>query len=162
VITGTKPTADFTFTPDNTCASTPIQFTDNSSTTPGADVKWSWNFGDGGSSNVQNPTYTFHGTGTLNVQLTVTNNGCLDVVTKPITVLPPVAKFGYTVNCTDHLTVAFSDSSLTDIAAGPITYQWDFGDGATSSSQSPSHSYSSLGTYNVTLTVTNGPCSYST
>src|SRR6185295_19751779 len=77
-------------------------------------------------------------------------------------VLPPVASFGYTVNCTNHLTVAFSDSSLTDIAAGPITYQWDFGDGVTSSSQSPSHSYSSLGTYNVTLTVTNGPCSYST
>ena len=161
VITGTKPTADFTFTPDNSCASTPIQFTDNSTTTPGADVEWSWNFGDGGISTEQNPTYIFHGTGTLNVKLTVLNNGCPDVVTKPITVLPPVAKFGYTVNCSNHLAVAFIDSSLTDIAYGPITYQWDFGDGVTSSSTSPSHSYSSLGTYNVTLTVTNGSCSYS-
>jgi len=162
VITGTKPTADFTFTPNNTCASTPIQFTDNSVTTPGADVEWSWNFGDGGTSNAQNPSHVFLGIGTLNVQLTVTNNGCPDVVTKPVTVLPPVAAFGYTVNCSDHLTVAFIDSSLTDITYGPITYQWDFGDGGTSSAQSPSHSYSSLGTYNVTLTVTNGPCSYST
>jgi PKD repeat protein len=161
VITGTKPTADFSFTPNNTCASTPIQFTDNSLTSPGADVEWNWDFGDGGHSNAQNPTHVFQGTGTLTVRLVVSNNGCQGFVTKSITVLPPVANFGYTVNCNNHVTVAFIDSSLTDIAYGPITYQWDFGDGSTSSSQSPSHSYSSLGTYNVTLNVTNGPCSYS-
>ena len=161
VTTGTKPTADFTFTPNNTCASTPIQFTDNSTTTPGATVKWSWNFGDGGSSAEQNPSYVFHAIGTIDVQLTVSNNGCEDLVTKPITVLPPVANFGYTVNCSDHLTVAFLDSSLTDPAYGAISYQWDFGDGGTSTSPSPSHAYSALGTYNVTLNVTNGPCSYS-
>jgi gliding motility-associated-like protein len=162
VTVGTKPTADFSFTPNNTCASTPIQFTDNSTTTPGADVTWNWDFGDGGTSTDRNPSYIFHGTGAIDVKLTVSNNGCEDVVTKTITVLPPVAKFGYTVNCSNHVAVAFIDSSLTDIAYGPITYQWDFGDGTISSSQAPSHSYSSLGTYNVVLTVTNGPCSYST
>ncbi len=108
------------------------------------------------------PSHIFKDTGMLNVQLTVINNGCPDVISKPVTVLPPVAKFGYKVNCVDHLTVAFSDSSLADAVYGPITYQWDFGDGNTASSQSPSHTYSSLGTYTVTLTVTNGPCSYST
>src|SRR5262249_28727533 len=124
VITGTKPTADFSFAPNNTCASTPIQFTDNSSTTPGADVKWIWNFGDGGSSQEQNPIHTFTGIGNLNVHLTVRNNGCPDAITKTVMVLPPVANFGYTVNCTDHVGVTFSDSSLTSVAAGPITYQW--------------------------------------
>lgn len=162
VVTGTKPTADFSFAPDNTCASTPIQFTDNSSTTPGADVRWIWNFGDGGGANEQNPTHIFTGIGSLNVELTVRNNGCPDAITKTITVLPPVASFAYAVNCGDHLTVAFSDSSLTDITYGPITYQWDFGDGATSTTQSPSHTYASLGAYTVTLNVTNGTCSYST
>ena len=160
--TGTKPIANFSFTPNNTCASTPIQFTDNSTTSPGATVKWSWNFGDGGGSAEQNPSYVFHAIGNIAVQLTVSNNGCEDDVTKSITVLPPVSNFGYTVNCADHLTVAFIDSSLTDVTYGPITYQWDFGDGGTSSSQSPSHTYSSLGTYNVILNVTNGACSYST
>ena len=162
VTIGTKPTADFSFTPNNACASTSIQFTDNSSTTPGATVEWNWNFGDGEGSALKNPTHVFVGTGTLSVQMTVINNGCPDIISKPITVLPPVANFGYTVDCSNHLSVAFLDSSLTDIAYGPITYQWDFGDGSTSSSQSPSHSYSSLGTYNVTLNVTNGACSYST
>jgi len=161
VKTGTKPTADFTFAPDNTCASTPVQFTDNSTTSPGADVQWNWNFGDGGTSSQKNPNHVFTSAGTLNVQLTVSNNGCEDDVIKQVTVLPPVANFGYTVNCSNHLTVAFLDSSQTDIAYGPITYQWDFGDGSTSSAQSPSHNYSSLGTYNVTLNVTNGACSYS-
>src|SRR6476620_2256321 len=107
VITGTKPTADFTFTPDNTCASTPIQFTDNSLTSPGADVEWNWDFGDGGHSTAQNPTHVFQGTGTLTVRLVVSNNVCQGFVTKSITVLPPVANFGYTVNCNNHVTVAF-------------------------------------------------------
>jgi len=162
VITGTKPTADFSFTPNNVCASTAIQFTDNSTTTPGATVGWNWDFDDNTSSTLQNPSHVFKDTGVLNVQLTVTNNGCPDVISKPVKVLPPVSKFGYKVDCSDHLTVTFSDSSLANAIYGPITYQWDFGDGTTSSLQSPSHTYSSLGTYTAALTVTNGPCSYST
>ncbi len=46
--------------------------------------------------------------------------------------------------------------TFTDFSTGNITsWSWDFGDGATSSSQNPSKSYDSIGTYTVSLTVTN-------
>jgi gliding motility-associated-like protein len=161
VLAGTKPTANFSFTPNNSCASSVIQFTDMSVTTPGANVQWIWEFGDGQTSPLQNPTHVYQDTGVLTIKLTVLNNGCADIITKTITVLPPVAKFGFKTDCINHLNVTFSDSSLANAVYGPVTYQWDFGDGSTSTVQSPSHAYSALGAYSVTLTVTNGLCSYS-
>jgi gliding motility-associated-like protein len=160
VITGTKPTANFNFAPNNTCAITPVQFTDLSTTTPGAIVQWKWDFGDSVTSALQNPVHIYKDTGSLIVQFIVSNNGCTDTASKLIQVLPPVANFGYTVNCTNRLDVTFIDSSLTSPLYGAISYQWDFGDGATSTLQAPAHSYASLGTYTATLNVTNGPCSY--
>jgi gliding motility-associated-like protein len=163
VRTGTKPTADFSFTPNGACASTPVKFTDLSPPAPGANVEWNWDFGDGSTSTLQNPTHTFQDTGNLTIRFTVLNNDCPDIISKTITVLPPVAKFGYQVNCNKRLNVTFSDSSLANPVYGPVTYQWDFGDGSpTSTLQNPTHSYSSLGVYTVTLTVTNGSCTYPT
>jgi gliding motility-associated-like protein len=162
VLTGTPPSVNFSFTPNNTCASTPIQFTDLSTTSPGATVKWLWDFGDSLISTVQNPSHTYVDTGFLNVKLVVSNNGCKDSLRLPIQVKPPVAKFGYKItDCNNKRFITFLDSSLTNAIYGPITYQWDFGDGSpTSGLQAPTHTYASLGTYNVTLSVTNGPCSY--
>ena len=162
VLTGTPPSVNFSFTPNNTCASTPIQFTDLSTTSPGATVTWLWDFGDSLISTVQNPSHTYVDTGFLNVKLVVSNNGCKDSLSLPIQVKPPVAKFGYKItDCNNKRFITFLDSSLTNAIYGPITYQWDFGDGSpTSGLQAPTHTYASLGTYNVTLSVTNGPCSY--
>jgi gliding motility-associated-like protein len=160
VMTGTKPTANFSFTPNNTCAITPIQFTDLSTTTPGAIVQWDWDFGDSIISTAQNPVHIYKDTGSLIVQFIISNNGCRDTASQLIKVLPPVANFGYSVNCNNRSDVTFIDSSLTNPVYGAISYQWDFGDGTTSTLQAPTHSYASLGTYNATLNVTNGPCSY--
>ena len=114
VLTGTPPTVNFSFTPNNTCASTPIQFTDLSTTSPGAIIKWLWDFGDSLTSTLQNPTHTYVDTGFLNVKLIVSNNGCMDSLTLPIQVKPPVAIFGYRTNCNNKLQVTFLDSSLTN------------------------------------------------
>src|SRR5436190_6909485 len=157
---GSKPIAKFSFAPNNACASSPIQFTDQSTTSAGALVQWHWDFGDSVSSNGQNPVHIYKDTGSMVIQFQVTNNGCTDTASQAIKVIPPVANFGYTVKCNNRLDATFVDSSLTDPAAGPISYQWDFGDGMTSTSQTPTHTYASLGTYNATLVVTNGPCSY--
>ncbi len=162
VTTGTKPTANFNFTPNNSCATTPVHFNDLSTTTPGANVHWLWNFGDGTTGTAQNPNHIFADTGTVTVKLTVFNNGCSDVTSQIISVLPPVARFGYKVDCANRLNVTFNDSSLVSASYGPITYQWDFGDGNNSALKNPTHSYSSLGTYIVTLTTANGVCSYIT
>ena len=165
VLTGTPPTVNFSFTPNNTCASTPIQFTDLSTTTPGATVRWLWDFGDSLTSTLQNPTHTYVDTGLLNVKLVVSNNGCMDSLSKPIQVKPPVAIFGYRTNCNNKLQVTFLDSSLTNSVYGPITYEWKMGDPANTiftTVTAPTFTYPAYGTYTATLTVTNGPCSYTT
>lgn len=163
VRTGVRPIVNFSFAPNNVCASTPVQFTDLSTTTPGAVVQWLWEFGDSTVSNEQNPLHIYEDTGTLRIKFTVTNNGCQDSAFQNIRVLPPVADFGYRVDCNNRLAVTFLDSSLTDPAYGPITYQWNMGDplNSTFTGMPPApFVYPALGIYNVTLTVTNGACSY--
>jgi gliding motility-associated-like protein len=163
VMTGTKPTVNFNFSPNNICASTPIQFTDLSTTSPGALVQWNWDFGDSTTSNNQNPVHVYKDTGSLTIRFIVSNNGCRDSALQSIKVFPPVAKFGYTVNCNNRSQVTFLDSSIVDPIFGPITYEWRMGDPANTiffGMPPPTFTYPSLGTYTATLIVTNGPCSY--
>jgi gliding motility-associated-like protein len=164
VRTGIPPVVGFSYTPPTSCASTPVTF-NNSSTiiTPGAVVEWLWKFGDGTTSKDQNPTHTFKDTGALVVTLIVSNNGCQDSAKQTVQVKPPVANFGYKANCANTLQIQFVDSSLTNPIYGPITYIWNMGDLANTTflgAAPPTFTYLAVGTYNVTLTVTNGPCSY--
>lgn len=163
VRTGTPPTVDFSGTPLDTCASETITFAGQAITTPGAVVEWQWDFGDGGGSSQQNPTHIFADIGNLNVTLTVLNNGCPNFITKVFQVRPPIAKFTYAVNCTNRRDVTFTNTSLVDPALTPLTYLWQMGDPANTTftiETPPVFTYPSPGSYNVTLTVTNGPCSY--
>lgn len=165
VRTGIRPTVNFSFTPNNTCASTPVQFTDLSVTTPGALVQWDWHFGDGLTSPLQNPEHQYIDTGMMTVTLIVSNNGCLDSAKQTIQVLPPVANFEYTVDCNNRLRVIFRDTSLVNPIYGPITYEWRMGDPANTvffGLPAPTFTYPAYGTYSVTLIVTNGACSYET
>ncbi len=73
-----------------------------------------------------------------------------DCSTAPDTNNPPLASFSYT---TTDLTASFTDAS-TDSDGGIVDWSWDFGDGNTSTAQSPNHNYGSTGAYSVTLTVT--------
>lgn len=150
---GTHPVVDFSASPTTQCAIQPIQFTDLSAP---AD-QWLWNFGDGTTSTAQNPRHTYLVPGTYTVTLTATNNGCpgTTVKTNYITILPPVSKFSFAANCSNRIQFNFTDQSTL-----PVTWLWDFGDGSpTSNLQNPVHNFPSLGTYTVTLTVTNGSCS---
>jgi len=155
VILGTAPVAKFMSADTNSCASAPVQFTDESS---GPITNWSWVFGDGGVSSQQNPLYTYTDTGYFSVLLVVSSNGCSDSVRlkKYIHIKPPIAKFGFGLPCGQKLTVNFFDSSI-----GASSWSWDFGDGQTSAQQNPQHIYSKAGTYHVILLVTNGTCSAS-
>ena len=149
---GRKPVVNFSAAPTNVCAFQPVQFTD---LTNEAD-KWLWVFGDGGSSQLQNPVYQYSDTGIFNVTLYATNHGCRDSFMIPdlVKVKPPIALFGYSTSCNDRLRFQFRDSSV-----GATSWFWNFGDGQTSTQQNPVHSYSSFTTYNVSLTVTNDTCS---
>jgi PKD repeat protein len=149
--TSQPPVASFT----SSCSSLTCAFT-STSTDPGGTISaYSWTFGDGGTSTVQNPSHTYAAAGTYTVSLTVTDNaGATNSTSQSITVTaasqPPVASF--TSSCSS-LTCAFTSTS-TDPGGTISAYSWTFGDGGTSTAQNPSHTYGASGTYTVTLTVT--------
>lgn len=148
---GTPATVDFTAAPLTSCADQNIQFTNLSPSTD----SWAWDFGDGQTSSDQNPQHKYSDSGPFSVQLTVTNSGCETKIKKTdfITILPPAAKFTPVVDCSNKTHVSFLDNSTL-----PQTWAWDFGDGSTSTAPNPDHTYAALGTYDVTITVTNGSC----
>lgn len=158
---GTPPLTNFSFSPSQACASGNVQFTDLSAT---AD-SWVWNFGDGNTSNQQNPIHQFTDTGFFNISLTAVNNGCSQTfsLSTPVHVLPPVASFTHQITCTNKRFVTFTNTSKTDPAYGAISYLWEFGDplNSTANILNPTFTYPGLGTYPVKLTVTNGTCSQS-
>jgi PKD repeat protein len=80
--------ASFSFSPASPSAGQTVQFTDTST---GAPTSWSWDFGDGGTSNAQNPTHAFTMTGSKTVTLTVVNGGESDSLSKPLNVVTPLA-----------------------------------------------------------------------
>lgn len=154
---GTIPAVDFSASPLTTCVFTPVQFTDLSSTSVN---EWQWDFGDSFTSSEQNPVHEFAKPGTYTIKLTAKNNGCGATLTKPayITVLPPLAAFTATPNCSNRTEFTFTDQS-----EGPAAWRWDFGDGFTYSSQNPPpHNFPGLGSYVVSLIVTNGSCADTT
>jgi PKD repeat protein len=161
ITVNTEPNADFAGNPTSGCAPLTVQFTDKSTGCPsdptlGKPTGWKWDFGDGGISTLQHPSHTYANVGTYNVTLTVTNNCGSDTATKTdyikVADVNPTADFIGTppIGCAP-LTVNFNDTST----GGPTSWQWDFGDGGTSTLQHPSHTYASPGTYTVKLTVTN-------
>lgn len=149
------PTAKFGFT--TSCNNLSVAFHDSSTIGPGAQiVSYSWDFGDGNTSSLQNPTHTYSLFGTYNVRLIVQSNdqcNSKDTMTKVVNVAAkPVANFSFVNGC---YTQPFQFSDLSTIAAGNIsTWHWDFGDGNVSALQNPSHTYTNAGTYTVKLVVT--------
>ena len=144
-----KPTANFSATPRDICARMPVQFTDS---TTGTVTTWDWNFGDGAHSTIQNPMHIYEDTGLFTITLIVGNNRCFDTLAfqNYIHVKPPIAIFTVASTCTNKYFKIFTDKSI-----GADSWNWNFGDGTTSTLQNPTHTYSSVGTFTVTLTVFN-------
>ena len=148
------PTASFTS--NNTCLGQTTTFRNTSS-----GGSYVWDFGDGSGSTRPDPTHTYGAAGTFTVKLTVTNEkGCVSTVSKTVTVSPiPTVDFSATANCSGPTAVFTNNSS---VASGSLTYSWDFGDGSTDNSASPSKTYAQGGNYFVTLNaVTNSGCASS-
>lgn len=140
------PTALFSF--DNTNDPT-IAFTDLSSNNP---TSWSWNFDDGTTSTVQNPTHTFTSPGTYTVSLTATNIiGPSAVYSSNVVITNALPIASYSYDDTNDPTIVFSDNSFNS----PTSWFWDFGDGSTSTMQNPTNAYAFAGDYNVCLAATN-------
>jgi len=135
------PDAGFSYQPDEL----QFQFQDLSSNMP---LQWSWTFGDGGTSALQNPQHNYTAPGSYQVCLTATSlcgadQTCMVVV---VSCIAPQADFNFSAN---SLTLDFSDVSLNE----PTSWSWAFGDGNTSTEQNPQHTYAASGDYIVCLSV---------
>ncbi len=130
-----------------------MDFTDTS--TGGAPDTWWWDFGDGSNSATANPSHTYTDPGTYQVSLTTTNDGGSTTKSLPVVVSSAVAgtpDASFTTTQTGGtLKINFTDTSSNT----PTSWHWDFGDGHTSTSQNPSHTYTAAGPYAVTLQATN-------
>ncbi|HQV76664.1 MAG TPA: PKD domain-containing protein, partial [Flavobacteriales bacterium] len=113
-----------------------------------------WDFGDGTTAALQAPgSHTYGTSGTFNVMLVVSGAFCSDTAWQQVVITPPVptARFiGQGEGCVP-LTVQFTNTSL-----GAQSYQWNFGDGGTSSADNPVYTFNVAGVYTVTMTAT-GP-----
>jgi PKD repeat protein len=108
----------------------PCQFDDKSDDSDGDVVGWSWNFGDGGTMNVEDPSYTYQTAGTYSVTLTVTDDdGATGSVTQSVTVSEansaPAASFTHDA-CVAGVECQFTDTSTDN--SGIVSWRWDFGD----------------------------------
>lgn len=149
--------AEFSASPLSGVQNLVVQFTDGSTGTP-APAAWTWNFGDSSTSTSQNPIHTYTTVGTYTVTLTVENTTpTTDTETKTsyITVAngKPVPAFtASTTTGTRPLTVEFTGTATNAL---PTSWDWDFGDGTGSVAQSPTHVYTTVGTFSPVLTVGN-------
>lgn len=138
--------AKFTASSKDGCWPMTVTFKDQSI----AATAWAWNFGDSGTSTLQNPTHLYKDTGTYTVQLIVTSSeGCSDTATylNYIKVVHPTSDFSApaTASC------APSYVPFTNLSNEGAKWAWDFGDGGTSTDQSPGHIYNNPGIFTVKL-----------
>ena len=153
--------ANFDFQPRTPFAMNPVQFTDESRIADGIApvTSWDWNFGDGNTSTEQDPEHIYEEPGFYTVSLTVSNGILTESIVREDVVevlesVPPSADFSASTN-NAFVGQVINFTNLSDEGtAPPAEYEWDFGDGSTSSDDNPSHSYLAPGSYEVSLTAT--------
>ncbi len=164
-----KPIANFTV--GSACDGQAVTFFNQS--TLGASISYLWDFGCclGANSTLLHPTFTFPTTGaitTYNVSLIVTNTITLsaDTIIIPVTIYPiPTCNITRDLPNNGPIIIAgqginFHANATNTINSPATSYFWNFGNGLTSTSANPiGIVFSSLGTFTVTLYVTNGTCS---
>ncbi len=114
-----------------------------------------WSFGDGTYSDSHFPHHTYTASGDYNVCLTVSDGGCQSttciLTTVDSVITTPACEANFAI-----LQINPFELVVVNLSSGVnIHFHWDFGDGETSDSAYPSHYYSSIGTYELCLTVSN-------
>jgi gliding motility-associated-like protein len=156
-----KPTINYIVNFPAGCPEHCVTFTDQSIASPPDFIQaWDWSFGDGGTSNAQNPSHCYTQSGLYSVTLTATtNHQCSSTLTIPdmVEVYPvPVASFFATppVGNINDPNITFQNTSQ-----GAVSYIWGFGDQFnpnenSSTAINPTHAYTNSGDYVVTLIAT--------
>ena len=145
------PSAKFDYS--SSCAGSKTNFIDASDTVNAPLADWKWDFmdisGPIGSSNAVNPDFLFAESGDYAARLIVTDaNGCIDTLQKQVTTHPvPVSAF----SINDNYENIQGKILLNNGTIEATHYDWDFGNGFTSSAENPSVAFNKDGTYNIRL-----------
>ena len=159
------PASSFTFTSDAGQCLSGNSFTFNNTTVLGGpgSMTYLWNYGDGDTSTALNPpAHSYPAIAVYPVKLVATSDmGCIDSVTMDATIFQqPFVDFNFadSAGCTSDTFYMTNASSI--LPPWTLTYNWDFGDGDTSTSMDASHNYISSGNYDVKLiAVSDSGCS---
>ncbi|MEM6347167.1 MAG: PKD domain-containing protein, partial [Bacteroidota bacterium] len=149
IVVNGNPTAQFTVNQQNACANELLSFTDISTAGSGQITQWTWDLGNGTTSNLQNPQVRYQVSGLYPVSLSVTNQfGCQDdiIISNYVTVNAPDVSFNgdELLACGPPLVVNFTSDGTTS-----GLHFWDFGDGNTSTQINPTHTYLQNGSFDV-------------
>lgn len=147
---GHMPHAEFSMNPTAICTDNFVTFTNLST----GGLKYYWDFGDSYGS-TDSGKYQVHlykdVIGDRYVVLSAERYGCVDTVQHLLVIYPPGSSFSFRYSCDTPLKVSFKDSSYRATAV-----LWDFGDGSPRSTlRNPVHTYTSPGTYKVSLMTVN-------
>lgn len=116
-------------------------------------VSWTWSFGDGTSSNLQNPTHVYTSAGNYQVCLTVVaGNGCTGTYCQ-YNLITTSTTCNAQFQSADSAGYTYFIPSMGN-PVGNVSYLWSFGDGTSSTQQYPVHQYNSIGPWTVCLIVT--------
>ncbi len=145
---------DFSGSPASGSAPLTVSFRDLSSGIP---TKWYWDFGDGSSSDGQNPTHVYETDGYYSVTLTASNAyNSASATKKDYIKITPVSEIVADFSASPQSGQVPLSVKFNDLSTGiPTSWNWDFGDGSTSKLQNPTHEYTNVGLYTVRLTASN-------
>ncbi|MDD1767270.1 MAG: PKD domain-containing protein [Methanomassiliicoccales archaeon] len=153
-----SPRADFAASSLSPMENTTVYFNDTSYSYPDPIATYGWTFGDGAVASDDRVSHVYAQNGSYNVTLTITDSdGSLSTFWRIVQVQDsvPTTSFGFS----PAVPLEGQDIIFTDISSaydGLVSWGWDFGDGDTSDSQNPSHSYDDNGSYEVTLVTYDG------
>ncbi|WP_051336350.1 PKD domain-containing protein [Aquimarina latercula] len=159
------PTLISSFTLNSVSGNVPlvVDFDSSSSVYPdGSVIAYIWDFGDGNTSDLANPSHTYTSSGSYAVTLTI-SDGVVSDISDPITIsvlegnVAPQASFDMSVTSgVAPLLVSFDASTSSDSNGDTLEYLWDFGDGTTGEGINSTHTYTAAGEYIISLTVSDG------
>lgn len=151
-----KPVANFTLGSTANCGA-PFTATFNNSSTGGSPLTYLWNFGDGRTDTTRNPSHTYNTSGSFTVTLTVTNqNGCSSVKTiaNALTIASNYTMFNIPTSVCVNTPVTITNLTTPN----PVSLNWNFGDGSSSTPFTPTKSYDTSGVFTITLVNNYGGC----
>ena len=138
-----KPDANFSYEQKYVCTGTEVKFISPNGTL----TSWEWSFGDGQKSFDESPTHIYDKPGIYQAYLVATDiKGCQSKVIKNISIGNPYFQFDY-----EHNLCKGEPLQISQGLEGFTSFNWNFGDGASSSSIYPTHTYTSPGVYQVSV-----------